>query len=388
MKIFSVLSAILLAGMHHAAVPQWSVYGPRNVMMAQQTAENITQIAFNPKLAAPGEYWCGARLAFKSPIKEKVMTFSVKGSVIRRLNFKVTSSNKRVVNRQVMVFQEWEEVKLDLTDMINDISTIDIIFMGAWPAVTFDIRDLKFSARGELPLTEGKDNKPYGYAVSTTPAPRFTFAEPNCEWLKRYDAKRKQIAAAKNMIDIVFLGDSITHSWDNPQNRAVLKKYFPQYEILNLAFGGDRTEHQLWMAKESGFFAKIRPKLVVILIGTNSVGSGFAPGAVSAGISEVVKAVRQKAPHSKILLMGVFPRGQQPNHKFRSKIDEINRALLPLADNQNIFFLDIKNELLEKDGSLSKKITGDFLHLTPAGFEIWAKAMQPVINRLVPKTTN
>ena len=129
MKIFSVLSAILLAGMHHAAVPQWSVYGPRNVMMAQQTAENITQIAFNPKLAAPGEYWCGARLAFKSPIKEKVMTFSVKGSVIRRLNFKVTSSNKRVVNRQVMVFQEWEEVKLDLTDMINDISTIDIIFM-------------------------------------------------------------------------------------------------------------------------------------------------------------------------------------------------------------------------------------------------------------------
>ena len=101
---------------------------------------------------------------------------------------------------------------------------------------------------------EAEVKEPFGYVISTTPTPRHRFSEPYNGWHRRYDNKRKQIADAKNQIDIVFIGDSITHAWENRASMEVLKKYFPKHEILNLAHSGDRTEHQLWMVEESGFF--------------------------------------------------------------------------------------------------------------------------------------
>ena len=234
--------------------------------------------------------------------------------------------------------------------------------------------------------------EPFGYVISTTPTPRHRFSEPYNGWHKRYDAKRKQIADAKNQIDVVFIGDSITHGWENRASMEILKKHFPQHEILNLSHAGDRTEHQLWMAGESGFlqpsgaYKGINPKLIVVLIGTNNIGHRTAgPEATAAGIKLIVEALRKNCPEAKILLFGVFPRAQNPDHVFRGQVKEINQIICTLADGENVFYEDIAGKLLEKDGTLSKKIMPDYLHLSPAGYEIWAQAIELYVKRFAPK---
>ena len=95
--------------------------------------------------------------------------------------------------------------------------------------------------------------KPYvipadgGLQIATTPKAR---NNPNAKrkstWHKRYDAKLKQIADYKNDVDVVFIGDSITHFWDNDgaKNKrkigglATYKKYFSNYKVINLVCGG------------------------------------------------------------------------------------------------------------------------------------------------------
>ena len=122
-----------------------------------------------------------------------------------------------------------------------------------------------------------------GLAVSTTPKAR---NNPNAKrksgWHKRYDAKLKQIAAYKNDVDMVFIGDSITHFWEkdcNGNNNKykigglnTYKKYFSNYKIINLGYSGDRTENTLWVVNESGYLKNLKAKMAVVMIGTNNIG--------------------------------------------------------------------------------------------------------------------
>jgi lysophospholipase L1-like esterase len=40
---------------------------------------------------------------------------------------------------------------------------------------------------------------------------------------------------------------------------------------------------------------------------------------------------------------------------------------------------------LEKDGSLSKEIMPDYLHLSPKGYTIWADAIQPSLDEMLKR---
>ena len=42
-------------------------------------------------------------------------------------------------------------------------------------------------------------------------------------------------------------------------------------------------------------------------------------------------------------------------------------------------FLDLGPRLLNKDGSLSKEVAPDFLHLSEKGYAIWAEGMEPLL---------
>jgi len=222
----------------------------------------------------------------------------------------------------------------------------------------------------------------FGMARSTTSTPRHRFVEKYNGWHKRYDAKRNQLYAANKKVDMIYIGDSITHGWENRASMEVQKKFFPNLNILNLAHSGDRTEHQYWMVRDSGFLDTAQAQLVVVLIGTNNIGHKVAGvEATAAGIKLIVETIRAKQPNAKVLLFGVFPRGEKPDNAFRVQVKAINAMVAPLADNENVFFVDLADKLLEKDGSISKKIMPDFLHLTPAGYTIWAEAIKPYAER-------
>ena len=83
-----------------------------------------------------------------------------------------------------------------------------------------------------------------------------------------------------------------------------------------------------------------------------------------------------------MLLLAIFPRGEKPNPQ-REKIQQVNATIAGLGDDQRVFFMDIGNKFLEPDGTLSKEVMPDFLHLSPKGYQIWADAISPKLAELM-----
>src|SRR5438552_5987443 len=97
---------------------------------------------------------------------------------------------------------------------------------------------------------------------ATTPAPR----DPG--WVKRHEGFVK--IAQKGDVDLLFLGDSITDGWRGG-GKKVWEANFAPLKAANFGIGGDRTEHVLWRI-QNGELEGIKPKLVVLMIGTNNGG--------------------------------------------------------------------------------------------------------------------
>jgi len=190
--------------------------------------------------------------------------------------------------------------------------------------------------------------------------------------------------AKKGEAQLVFLGDSITAGWGG-NGKEVWAKSFDQWKPANFGIGGDRTQHVLWRI-QNGELDGIKPKAAVIMIGTNNTGGDTAEG-IAKGVTKIVETIRKKQPATKILLLAVFPRGEKPTtpekpNPGRDKIKQVNAIIAKLDDKKNVFFLDIGEKFLSPDGSLTKEIMPDFLHLSPAGYQIWADAITPKLTEL------
>lgn len=188
--------------------------------------------------------------------------------------------------------------------------------------------------------------------------------------------------AKEGKAQVVFLGDSITAGWAG-NGKDVWAKAFNGYTPANFGIGGDRTQHVLWRIQNGELDGGIKPKAVVLMIGTNNVGSDSAEG-IAKGVTAIVKTIREKQPQAKILLLAVFPRGEKASpNPGRDKLKQVNEIIAKLDDSQNVFFLDIGGKFLQPDGSLTKEIMPDFLHLSPAGYQIWADAIDAKLAELM-----
>ncbi len=191
--------------------------------------------------------------------------------------------------------------------------------------------------------------------------------------------KDKEELLKKGPIQVIFVGDSITDGWRGG-GHATWEKSYGKYNALNLGIGGDRTEHVLWRM-QNGELDGTDPKAVVMMIGTNNMGSSAED--IIAGVTCDVNVIHAKLPSAKILLLGIFPRGQSANDGARAKIKTINESLAKLDGKDNVKYLDIGAKFLEADGTLPKSIMPDALHPNEKGYEIWAEATQPTLDELV-----
>jgi len=190
--------------------------------------------------------------------------------------------------------------------------------------------------------------------------------------------------AQEGKSQLVFLGDSITAGWGGKKD--IWEKAFGKYQPANFGIGGDRTQHVLWRL-QNGELDGIKPKACVVMIGTNNSGSDPAEG-IAKGVTAIVETIRAKQPQAKILLLAVFPRGEKPStpekaNAGRDKLKQVNEIIAKLDDGKNVHFLDIGAKFLQPDGSISKDIMPDFLHLSAAGYQIWADAISPKLAELM-----
>ena len=212
-------------------------------------------------------------------------------------------------------------------------------------------------------------------------------------WPLRHIKKLEYIQANSDR-ELVFMGDSITQGWEYPGINKIWEKTFSKYKPYNIGFSGDRTEHLLWRI-QNGEMQNINPKLSVIMIGTNNSHGGHNAKIIRDGIEKIVRTLRDMLPDMKILILGIFPCGENAEDtKYNQWIpkgtnprkvnEETNAQILKLADGKMVHYLDIGKNFMEDDGlTISAEIMPDFLHLSEKGYQIWADSITEKIEELM-----
>jgi lysophospholipase L1-like esterase len=193
--------------------------------------------------------------------------------------------------------------------------------------------------------------------------------------------------AGRGGIDVYFEGDSITRRWratDYPSFLANWRKNFYGWNAADFGWGGDCTQNMLWRLA-NGELDGVNPKVIVILAGTNNVGTKPAGdekvAEVTQGIKAVVDLCRTKAPSAKIVLMAIFPRND--SLAAGPTIDRINENIARLADGHAVRFLNINDGLADRNGILFEGMTIDKLHPSLKGYQIWADKLRPILTELL-----
>lgn len=219
-----------------------------------------------------------------------------------------------------------------------------------------------------------------GLVHSWDPAPNW--------WAKRHEQKLAEIASYGGKIDVVMLGDSITHNWEGARGPgsdfggSQLAEFRKRYSVVCLGYGGDTTRSVLWRI-ENGELDGYEAKCVMLMIGTNN-GSD-APENIAAGIQAILKAIALKQPKAKTLLVSVFPCGERPDAPSRVRNAKVNAIIKKFADGDKVRWCDFSERFLCPDGTISKTMMDDFLHPGPAGYDIWAESITPFFKDIVGK---
>jgi (4-O-methyl)-D-glucuronate---lignin esterase len=235
---------------------------------------------------------------------------------------------------------------------------------------------------------------PRGAQGQTPPSTSKPPAGPADRPIPREDAN-SQIAheqllekARAGGIDVYFTGDSIARRWgatDYPELLANWKANFFGWNAADFGWGADRTEHILWRL-EHGELDGVNPKIIVVLAGTNNIGSQPGDAAkvadITRGLQAVVNVCRRKAPKATIVLTAIFPRNDNP--AVMPEIDRVNANLARMADGRTIRYLNVNDRLADKDGRLlDGMMNADRLHPTIRAYQIWADALKPIFTEIL-----
>jgi lysophospholipase L1-like esterase len=204
------------------------------------------------------------------------------------------------------------------------------------------------------------------------PAPR----EGN--WMKRHESFNERVKQGN--VDLIFIGDSITQGWEG-NGKSVWAEYYAKRNAVNLGIGGDRTQHVLWRL-DHGNIDGINPKLAVLMIGTNNSGSNTSEQ-IAAGVKAIVEKLRMKLPETKVLVLAIFPRGENKDVANRKVNEGANAIIKGLADDKMVFYLDIGPKFLAEDGTLSRDVMPDLLHLNEKSYRTWAESIEPTVKKLM-----
>jgi len=217
---------------------------------------------------------------------------------------------------------------------------------------------------------------------AVVPAPRIA------EWWFARQAEKIGLMS-KGDIDLLMVGDSITHNFENEEvGLKVWEEYFVPLKAINLGFGGDRTEHVLWRLDHLPVL-KEPPKGAVVLIGTNNMGWGTdTPEQTAEGIQAIVVKLKEIYPDMNVLVLGILPRRRSPDHAHRKRIEACN-ALLPgmLKDIDGVTVVDIGAAFLDENGVLPTEMMPDGTHPSEQGHRVWAEAMEPALKEVLGEPT-
>ena len=201
-------------------------------------------------------------------------------------------------------------------------------------------------------------------------------------WLKLHEAHVKTVQANQGSLDVLLVGDSITIQWGD-----LWKNNFPAIKAVNIGIGGDKTQNVLWRLDHGGVDG-LQPKVIVLMIGNNNMFFTPETGieAAAQGIEMCAKNLREKFPTAEIIVAKILP-AHAPGNRFYEDIKKTNAALDPLKldSDPKVKVLDLWPDFTNADGTIKKDLfTPDNIHLSPAGYAVYAERLKPVLKGMFP----
>ncbi len=196
--------------------------------------------------------------------------------------------------------------------------------------------------------------------------------ERHAQFLKR---------AKQGDIDLLFVGDSLTDRWPRVGEWSWLK--LAPSKPANFGVEGECTEHLLWRL-EHGELDAISPKVVVVLIGSNNVFyfADEKPEWTASGLEKIIMEIRKRSPASKVLLFGIFPRGDKGS-RMRQTIAAVNREIRHLDDGAHVRVADIGAQFLDANGNIPSDIMPDKVHLSAKGYALWYRSLESILPEML-----
>jgi lysophospholipase L1-like esterase len=217
-------------------------------------------------------------------------------------------------------------------------------------------------------------------------------------WNSEFQRVNREVAAAQNT-QLIFLGDSITWCWSLGEHtgQKIWDENYSQYKPINMGNSGDITPVMLYRVNHGnlGFESGQHPKVAVLLCGINNLGVSQSAGGreqwhlgahcppadIANGIRAIAQVFRRRLPETRLIMMATLPVSDEGKRATCRQASAINAAL---ARNDNeVAFVDLQDKFLLSDGSLNKQLFTDGTHLTPAGYRVWAKGIEPLVQKFM-----
>jgi lysophospholipase L1-like esterase len=190
---------------------------------------------------------------------------------------------------------------------------------------------------------------------------------------RRYAADNRNVPPpAPGEERVVFMGDSITDFWGRGNNGST---FFTGKPYINRGISGQVTAQMLLRFHQD--VVALKPVAVVILAGTNDIGSNIGPVTQESMENNLASMVDlAKANHIKVVLSSVMPVCDyiRPQTAIRSpeRILALNRWIKDYAAKNGLVYLDYFAPMVDDKGMFRRELTDDGLHPNKAGYEIMA----------------
>ena len=208
----------------------------------------------------------------------------------------------------------------------------------------------------------------------------------NYWWANRFLSRHQLVEKQRGKtVDLVLVGDSIMHFWEwkHPASWAKLTQ---GRTVLNLGYGGDRTQNVLWRIAH-GELDGYKAKNIVLMIGTNNNSSHDTdPANVAKAVEKIAAEIRAKHPEAQLILHPIFPRGASAESKrhvdAKARNDKTNAILKEYAAaHPEIVWIDFNDKMVDASGWVPRAIMADEIHPTDAGYDLWMDAILPRLKK-------
>ena len=173
----------------------------------------------------------------------------------------------------------------------------------------------------------------------------------------------------------VLAGDSIS-LWF-PQTLLPQKRHW-----LNQGISGETSAGLL---RRLDLFDQTKPETIFVMIGINDLIKGVSEDTLLANQEEIVRSLKESHPKAQIVMQSILPHaGTKATWEGRdhlraipeSRIQDLNRELEAIAQQENVYFLDLYPLFTDAQGDLRAELSTDGLHLNAQGYQIWSIALQ------------